>query len=251
MKKLLLTLAAVAVLGGCKSTASTALPVTPKTIVNINYPTQPNNVDVMYTLTAVMLYDTYKCNDSSEGYICYSTDKGNFAFDGEKLIGIDNFTSELVNPDKSYQSLRPSYSKDKKEIFALKDSSNIEDQHIQQLIAIDACSNKTEVQRNLLAKKLTDNLATWSGRLISLNEEQGTYNAIISPTYGGNDLRSKFRLTAIVRFGITPGDLEEYNIGDTVDFFGDILQIEQQNIIYDFGCHVIFDDAVLLPKKGS
>ncbi|CAI86603.1 putative periplasmic lipoprotein [Pseudoalteromonas translucida] len=251
MKKLLLTLAAVAVFGGCKSTSSTETPDAPKAIVNITYPTQPNNVDVMYTLTSVMIYDLYKCNDSREGYICYSTDKGDFAFDGIKLIGIDNFTSELVNPTKSYKSLRPSFKKDKTEILAMKDASNIEDQNIQQLIAIDACSNKTEVQRNALAKKLTDNLATWSGRLISLNEKQGAYSAIIAPTYGGNDLRSKFRLTAIAMFGIKPGDLEEYNIGDTVDFFGDILLIEQQNIIYDFGCHVIFDDAVLLPKKGS
>ena len=112
MKKLLLTLAAVAVIGGCKSTEDAY-----KGSAALTYPAEPSCSDVLLPLNSPLIFNSFKCfacnsgvtdnfsPKGDQGYYCYNVigQSGTMVFDGKQFIGLEKF-DEIM---RKYDDLSP------------------------------------------------------------------------------------------------------------------------------------------------
>ncbi|BDF94301.1 hypothetical protein [Pseudoalteromonas sp. KAN5] len=271
MKKLLLTLAAVAVLGGCKSTEDAY-----KASALLTYPEKPSDQDVGLSL-GVSPSSDFKCYpsnftvgdnitpQSSQGYYCYRTNKGNFVFDGSNFIGLGNFNETMRKHDDVYTYLNHYYA-DNKDVYPLKKAApalvkaESPSAHTLGLNSknkiLKACKSMTRLQIDNLLKELQSTSIKWSGKISDISEKDYNYDSVIAfieTEYLDRELK-RFDETITVKERLYvaahipskyQSGLVDFNINDTVIFEGKITRIEQRDIIYDYQCQVSFTDVKL------
>jgi hypothetical protein len=271
MKKLLLTLAAVAVLSGCKSTEDAY-----KASAQLIYPEQPSDEDVSLSL-GTSPYRNFKCYPSnftfgdnitpksSNGYYCYKTMKGNFVFDGSNFIGLGKFNETMRKHDDVSTYLNHYYA-DNKDVYPLKKAPPIisKPKHSPtQTLGLEsksevlkACKKMTRLQIDDLLKKMQRTRIKWSGKLSDITEKDYNYDSIIAFIETEDLDREVKRFDDVVivkeRLYIAAhipskyhSGLVDFNINDNVILDGKITRIEQRDIIYNYECQVSFTDVKL------
>jgi len=271
MKKLLLTLAAVAVLGGCKSTEDAY-----KASAALAYPAEPSDKDIKLSL-GVSPSNNFKCYpsnftvgdnvtpQSSHGYYCYRTSKGSFVFDGNNFIGLGKFNETMRKHDDVYTYLNPYYD-DNNDVYPLKKASpvvvKVESPSLytrgldSKNQILKACKSMTRLQIDNLLKELQSTRIKWSGKLSDISEKEYNYDSVIA-FIETEDLDRELKrfdetITINERLYITAhipskyqNGLVDFNINDAVIIDGKITRIEQRDIIHNYECQVSFTDVKL------
>lgn len=271
MKKLLLTLAAVAVLGGCKSIEDAY-----QASALLTYPEKPTDQDVRLSL-GVSPSSDFKCYpsnftvgdnitpQSSHGYYCYRTNKGSFVFDGNNFIGLGKFNETMRKHDDVNTYLNPYYD-DNNDVYPLKKASpvvvKVESPSLHTLgldsknQILKACKSMTRLQIDNLLKELQSTRIKWSGKLSDISEKDYNYDSVIAfiETEDLDRELKRFDDVIIVKERLYiaahipskyQSGLVDFNINDAVILDGKITRIEQRDIIYNYECQVSFTDVKL------
>lgn len=255
MKKLLLTLAAVALLGGCKSTEDAY-----KASAALTYPAEPSYADVLLSLNSPLIFDSFKCFASNsgvtdnfspkgdQGYYCYNVigQSGTMVFDGKQFIGLEKFDEVMRKHDDIYTYKTPLHNRvANKTVHQLKSASDLTKALNQQAQVISGCKTNTNYQNDILAKDISSKKTPWKGKLVDIVESGTSVTAYFVPESFNSEYQDKHGFRADINLKVKD-NLAKYNVGDIIQFEGDLVLITQGTILNDYACSASFKNGRLL-----
>lgn len=255
MKKLLLTLAAVAVIGGCKSTEDAY-----KASATLTYPAELAYADVLLSLNSPLILDSFKCYASNmevadnispkgeQGYYCYNVigQSGTMVFDGKQFIGLEKFDEVMRKHDDVYTYKSPLHNRvANTSVYELKSANDLTKPQNQQAQVIAGCQTKTNYQNDILAKDISSKKTPWKGKLVDIVESGVGVTAYFLPVSFNSEYQDKYGFRADILLK-EKANLSKYNVGDIIEFEGDLVLITKGTILNDYACSASFKNGRLL-----
>ena len=255
MKRLLLTLSVVAALSGCKTTGDAY-----RASASLTYPAEPSYADVLLSLNSPIILDSYKCYASNmdisdnispkgeQGYYCYKVigQSGTMVFDGKQFIGLEKFNEVMRKHDDVYKFTSPVHNRvANTSVFKLKSSTDLTKAENQQAQVISGCYKKTNYQNDVLAKDISNKKTPWKAKLVNIDKSSVGVTAYLLPVSFNSKYHDKFEFRADILLKEKSG-LANYNIGDVIEFEGDLVLITKGTILNDYACTASFKNGRFL-----